>query len=130
MLAYKPIPVEVTSPYDRLLEARMNAYEIVMNQRCNYLRRYIPAKGWLQQIEETVARKSSSGKFKPLVQANMLHYSWELFVVDHPHLFSKKCVDRARYRLVVLPEAELKRARVNQYVERACGAATQQAAAQ
>jgi hypothetical protein len=99
LLAGNTLFPAVQSIYDKQLLESMIRFEQARGRRCTRLRPAIERKGWLTQIEQTVANSSPSDSFSDLLRYTIMEESFEVFVLAHPEIFSEKAKNRALERL-------------------------------
>jgi hypothetical protein len=99
LLAGNTLLPAVQSKYDKQLLESMIRFEQARGRRCTRLRPAIERKGWLAQIEQTVANSSPSDSFSDLLKYTIMEESFEVFVLAHSELFSEKANKRAKERL-------------------------------
>ncbi len=99
LLAGNTLFPAVESKYDKQLLESMIRFEQARGRRCTRLRPAIEKKGWLAQIEQTVANSAPSDSFSDLLKYTIMEESFEVFVLAHPELFTDKAKRRSLERL-------------------------------
>lgn len=99
LLAGNTLLPAIQSKYDKQLLESMIRFEQARGRRCTRLRPAIERKGWLAQIEQTVANSTPSDSFSDLLKYTIMEESFEVFVLAHSEIFSDKAKKRAQERL-------------------------------
>ena len=99
LIAGNTLMPAVKSRFDKQLLESMIKFEQVRGRRCTRLRPAIEKRGWLAQIEQTVANSAPSDSFSDLLKYTIMEESFEVFVLAYPEFFSEKAQRRSRERL-------------------------------